>query len=104
MTARLSFRPLADARPRNDGSGAVLDGLAQRRLCRRRGLRREMTILGMPFRTRPAHIVKVGPVGISAFAQAPLQPTHRFRKVTPHSSLPCPCFLGPSWDIASPDA
>jgi hypothetical protein len=56
----------------------------RRRVRVRLRLRSKVAIFGVPFRSRPTHVVEVGPIGAAAPAEASLQAAQSLRKVTPH--------------------
>ena len=86
------------------GLGAMLCSPRQGRFGRwpvRRDPGGEVSVFGVPFRPRPAHVVQVRPIrtaGSTAFAETQPQPADGINKIAPHQTLPLPLvervFLG----------
>src|SRR5580658_5787321 len=82
------------------GLGVMLCSPRQGRFGRRPVRRNpggEVSILGVPFRPGPAHVVQVGPIrtaGSTAFAETQPQPADGINKIAPHQTLPLPLVEG----------
>jgi hypothetical protein len=82
------------------GLGVMLCSPRQGRFGRRPARRNpggEVSVLGVPFRAWPAHVVQVRPVrtaGSAAFAETLPQPADGFNKIAPHQTLPWPLLEG----------
>jgi hypothetical protein len=89
------------------GLGVMLCSPRQGRFGRRPARRDpggEVSVFGVPFRPRPAHIVQVGPIrtaGSTAFAETLPQPADGFNEISQHQTLPLPLHEGSSWAVAS---